>query len=138
MTQSILDWVAEAQAYIDKQNKAYPVVLREIPREQWPMDPGPNGPARVLRSSVFLMQVYQEARGVLRLTVQRNALNPDGSWVDGISWDDLQALKREAGYADRQAVEVYPADRDVVNVSNLRHLWLLPEGVSMPFAWRRR
>jgi hypothetical protein len=32
------------------------------------------------------------------------------------------------------AVEIYPADGDVVAVANMRHLWLLPEAPA--FAWR--
>lgn len=53
--------------------------------------------------------------------------------MDGITWDELQALKRQCGFGDRFAVEVYPADLDVVNVGNLRHLWVL-QG-ALPFAW---
>lgn len=59
-----------------------------------------------------------------------------GRWVDGISWDDLQRLKREAGYGESDAVEVYPADSDVVNVANMRHLWILETPIR--FAWRSR
>lgn len=33
------------------------------------------------------------------------------------------------------AVEIYPAERDIVNVANMRHLWVLPE--RLPFGWRR-
>jgi len=54
-------------------------------------------------------------------------------WVDGITWDDLQRLKREAGYGDREAVEVYPPAACVVNEANIRHLWILPS--RMPFSW---
>ena len=32
-------------------------------------------------------------------------------------------------------MECYPADRDVVNVANMRHLWLLHDLV-LPFFWR--
>lgn len=33
------------------------------------------------------------------------------------------------------AGEVFPAESDVVNVANMRHLWLLRE--PPPFGWRR-
>ena len=33
------------------------------------------------------------------------------------------------------AVEVFPADDQVVNVANMRHLWVLPE--PLPFAWEK-
>lgn len=70
-----------------------------------------------------------------RIAVMRTSLQPDGQrWKGNISWDDLQRLKREAGYGDVDALEVYPRDRDVVNVANVRHLWLMPDGID--FAWR--
>lgn len=54
---------------------------------------------------------------------------------DGISWDALQEIKGAVGYADRDAVEIYPRDADVVNVANMRHLWITPEPIA--FAWRK-
>jgi hypothetical protein len=45
-------------------------------------------------------------------------------------------IKNAVGYQDRDAVEVYPSQTDVVNVSNMRHLWILPE--KLDFAWRRQ
>ena len=45
---------------------------------------------------------------------------------DAITWDELQRLKAEAGFADRWAVEVFPPDAQVVNIANIRHLFLLP------------
>ena len=117
-----------------RENLSWPIALREIPREQWP---SPNDAcAHVWRSQSFLVQEYKPTvAGVIRLSVNRTSLRGDGRWDDGISWDELQKIKQETGYGDRFAVEVYPADDDVVNVGNLRHLWLLPE--PPPFAWRR-
>jgi hypothetical protein len=54
-------------------------------------------------------------------------LNRRQRFVDGIAWEDLQRLKAEIGKGDYCAVEIYPRDRDLVNVANMRHLWLLPE-----------
>ena len=87
-----------------------------------------------MRSRQFLVQLFSEPRGIIRLSASRSILRGDGLWEDGITWDELQRLKAEAGYGDRFAVEVYPADTDVVNVGNLRHLWILPE--PLEFAWR--
>jgi hypothetical protein len=56
-------------------------------------------------------------------------------WADNITWDELQALKTQCGYGGHDAVEVYPPTRDVVNVANIRHLWVLAE--KLPFAWRK-
>ena len=93
-------------------------------------------PIACLRSRRFMVQVYPATgRFPMRLTIQRTAVNDTGGWVDGITWDEMQRLKREAGYGELCAVEVYPPDSEVVNVANLRHLWLLPE--PPPFMWRR-
>ena len=117
-----------------RENLGWPIALREIPREQWP---SPNDAcARVWRSSAFLVQEYKPTvGGVIRLSVNRTIMRGDGRWDDGISWDELQKIKQETGHGDRFAVEVYPSDDDVVNVGNLRHLWILPEPPA--FAWRR-
>ena len=115
--------------------------LREIPFDEWTPSQraNPARPLRVLRSRDFLVQVYNEGHyGVLvRLSINRARLNAAGTrWEDGITWDDLQRLKAEAGYADFDAVEVYPQQAEVVNVANVRHLWIMAEPLS--FAWRSR
>jgi hypothetical protein len=56
-------------------------------------------------------------------------------WVDGITWDQLQEIKRGVGLGDKLAVEVYPEDKNIVNVANMRHLFVLPERPL--FAWAR-
>ena len=68
------------------------------------------------------------------MSIHRTDLNADGEWVDGIRWEELQRLKAECGFGDRDAVEVYPAEQDVVNVANFRHLWVMDE--PLDFAWR--
>ena len=117
-------------------NAKLPVTLQEVPRDQWP-DSQARNPllVRVLRSRGFLVQVFSEdGPAELRLSILRTTLDGD-RWQDGISWEELQRLKAEAGYGGRDAVEVYPADRDVVNVANIRHLWVMREPVA--FAWRK-
>lgn len=58
-----------------------------------------------------------------------------GEWADGISWDELMRIKSEVGYKDSWAVEVYPSDSHVINVANMRHLFLLKE--KPDFAWEK-
>ena len=48
---------------------------------------------------------------------------------------DLQRLKAECGYGGHDAVEVFPHALDVINVANMRHLWVM--GEPLTFAWRR-
>ncbi len=56
-------------------------------------------------------------------------------WVihDGtITWDQLQDIKNTAWGEDARAIEVYPAQSDVVNTLNCRHLWRLGFGDFAP------
>ena len=46
-------------------------------------------------------------------------------WDDGISWDQIQEIKSLVGYGDKWAVECFPPDQEVVNVANMRHIWIL-------------
>lgn len=117
---------------LEKENAKQPTVLREVPRDQWP---DPFAPVlRLLRSRDFLVQIHQaKAPADVRISVNHSDV-VGGEWRDGITWEELQRIKRECGYGDRDAVEVFPSDIDVVNVANMRHLWVMLDPVS--FAWR--
>lgn len=122
----------EQRRKLARESAKFPAALTEIPRSQWPNPDGPQ--LRVLRSRDFLVQEFHaEGPAIVRLSI--NVTSLDGQrWKDGISWDDLQRLKAEAGYPMHDAVEIYPRAIDVVNVANMRHLWVMRDLV--PFAWR--
>ena len=94
-------------------------------------------PIRAWRNRKYVVQLYAETStafpGLLRLTVTRASIDTQGKFQAEITWDELQAIKREVGFGDWYGVEVYPRDCDVVNESNMRHLWLLP--VDLPIGW---
>ena len=118
---------------LERDNAKLPATLREVPRDEWPNPTAPQ--LRVLRSRDFLVQEFAaDGPARVRLSVCRTALAGD-RWQDGIAWDDLQRLKRECGYGNADAIEVFPADADVVNVANMRHLWVMAEPVAC--AWRK-
>jgi hypothetical protein len=90
---------------------------------------------RVWRSRDFLVQLFDEAGG--RLSICRARLAANGQrWADGITWDELMEVKAGVGFGDRWAVEVFPPDAAVVDVANMRHLWIL-DGVP-PYGWNTR
>ena len=91
-------------------------------------------PFEVWRSRHFLVQLFNED-GVTRITVNRTHKPNGRDWAEGVSWDDLMQVKREIGRADLWAVELYPPDQHIVNLANMRHLWLLDEPPA--FGWRR-
>jgi len=111
---------------LNRDNAEWPTTLAVVPREQWPsglaqmMDP----PIAVWRSRDFLVQIYAIRQGAQRLSVMRTAWTIAGA-KDGITWDDLQRLKGECGFSEAMAVEIFPPNRRVVNVANMRHLFVL-------------
>ena len=109
--------------------------FKEVPKAQWPQKLHDPKRTHVWANSYFLVQEFREEEGVIRLTVNITGMGMNARWKDGITWDALQEIKNAVGYADWDAVEIYPAEHDVVNVANMRHLWILPE--PLPFAWRR-
>lgn len=113
----------------------FPEKLTAVPSEEIPNEEG--CPLQVWRSRKYLAQLYAVIQpnypGMMRLSVCRTTLNANGRWDDGLSWDELQAVKAEVGFAAWYGVEVYPPEGEVVNVANFRHLWLLPE--ALPIGW---
>lgn len=90
----------------------------------------------VWRSKKFLAVLWREQSGAMRLSVNRTTIQLNGKWEDRITWDELMQVKREMGLGETHAIEIYPADSCVVNVANMRHLWILDE--AHPFTWMGR
>ena len=97
--------------------------MKEVSKEKWPRDDDPTR-MQVFVSGLFLAQVFKVG-DVVRLSINRITMNASGRWDDNITWDELQDAKRDCGYGDMLAVEVYPQDKDIVNDANMRHLWIL-------------
>jgi hypothetical protein len=117
---------------LEAENRKWPLTMRSVARRDWP-DSAPDHLAEVWRSRYFLCQVYREQDGMERLSINRTSHTGD-SWEDAMTWDELMEVKRQVGRGHRDALEVYPADKDIVNVANFRHLWVPLAPVW--FAWR--
>ena len=118
-------------------NARLPLHLEGVPRSEWPHSglASDHQPVAMWRSRHFLVSQYRApAPAVARPSIHRTTLDGD-RWADGITWDELQRLKCEAGFDECWAVEAYPPAREVVNVANIRHLWLLPEAPA--YFWRK-
>lgn len=121
---------------MERDNAKHGKTLAKVPKELWPRVIVANPPIEVWRSKDFLVQVFQESfPGVQRMTACRTSF-ARGGYVDGISWEQLQTLKRECGRGDKDAVEIYPADDDVVNIANMRHLFIFDQ--LFPLTWRNK
>lgn len=115
-----------------------PDALTEIPNSMWPVQISTgSGPQRtkVWHSKRWLAQLFDEEpfQGIdtRRLSVCRVTLGADGHWDQNITWDDLYAVKADVGFADWYGIEIYPPSRHLVNVANMRHLWLLAEPIQI-------
>ena len=122
-----------------KRAAEWPAQLAEVPADQWPprRPDQTEYPERLWRSRSYLVQqvACKPFAGieVRRLSVNRVTIGSSGHWDADIPWEDLQQIKRETGHADWYGVEVFPRDRDLVNVANMRHLWLLAK--PLPIGW---
>ncbi len=123
-----------------KRAASWPEKLTPVDPSEWP--PRREGqaeyPYAVWRSKRYLVQLYEckerfDGQRVVRLSVNYSTVGADGGWGQGMSWDELQAIKYDVGFGDRYAIEVYPRDWDVVNVANMRHLWILVK--PLPIGW---
>lgn len=125
----------EMKRYLKKTSKKYPPCLVEIPYEELSEELKKiSKHLKLLRSNKFLVQIYSEDDPCLvRLSICRTAITGK-TWTGDITWDELMQIKRECGYEDFDALEVYPKDIDIINVTNMRHLFVMKEPVS--FAWR--
>lgn len=75
----------------------------------------------------FFQQVTTELGIIDNLMVRRNDAKPVRSWAD------MQRIKNELCGENRIAVEVYPSEKTLVDQANIYHLWVFPEGFTLPF-----
>lgn len=125
-----------ARAYLREQNKKWPMRLAVVPREEWPnaMLAMRAAPDAVWRSRTILVQRYPKSNGAIRLSISRTEMEEGGGWAQDLSWERLQEIKEELGYGPMCAVEIFPPEADVVNVANMRHLWIVDHAPD--FMWR--
>ena len=127
--------VRARRKFLAAENKKWPATMTEVPREEWPGCYA-GTVVNAWRSAWFFAALHLDAHRYRRLSVNRTQIDDRGQWVDGLNWDDLMLIKRQCGFGADHAVEVYPSDADVVNVANVRHLWILD--APLPFVWKMR
>jgi hypothetical protein len=82
----------------------------------------------------YSVQISDEATDwglVVHLWLRRH----DGEMVR--SWADMQRIKNELVGPERVAVEVFPPVSQLIDNANIAHLWVMPDGFSLPFSLKR-
>lgn len=102
--------------------------------------------AFVDRANGWAVQVWEKAtagcngtpwEGTLRVAVKHSLGRTPETFTGRkhsvpITWDDLQAIK-DHFWPDRIAIEIYPPKEKIVDIADLRWLWVLPVGAILPF-----
>jgi hypothetical protein len=52
------------------------------------------------------------------------------------TWAELQRIKNELVGPEREAVQCFPKESDLVDEADMYHLWIAPEGEPLPFNFR--
>ena len=121
-----------------------PDTLKEVPRSQWPYEN--KDCLHVYKNANTVIQVLDNKapatantpwEGTLLVSIKHTrAKNPKqyakGSHDIEITWDDLYAVKKHL-WPNQIALEIHPPTADLVNVANMRWLWILPTGAMIPF-----
>jgi len=76
---------------------------------------------------VVLIRPVDTPFGEAQHACMRNAAGID------IPWAEKQRIKNELFGPERTAIEVFPAESELVDAANMYHIWLLPEGCDLPF-----
>lgn len=89
-------------------------------------------------SKYFDVVVFKHTDGTQRLHINRRVVDIEAkNWKGDITWDELMEIKRQCGRGDKLAVEVFPADKNIINNQNIRHLWIIDEA-QVPFVWAHK
>ena len=74
----------------------------------------------IWKSKDFRVHSYKD-NGCIRLDIEKI----DGT--DSITWDEMQKIKDDCGFANKDAIEFYPANDAVINTGNWRHIYIFNE-----------
>lgn len=108
----------------------------EISRVSW-NEPIPKNLVKVWENNRFLVQRYHEEHSIRLTVIKKEAAYFENGlpiWKEGITWDELQGIKDALGFYDSWFVEIYPPKEHIINVANMRHLWIITEP---NFGWKK-
>lgn len=80
--------------------------------------------------SVMSRQIKTEWGVVEHVTIKPMV---GGMWSGDVPWSVKQEIKDELFGIRATAIEVFPARKNLVDVADVYHLWVLPKNMSLPF-----
>ena len=86
----------------------------------WESDDGYNVGSRLIRTAIGVVE---------HVTIQRSGTFKGGD----IPWAVKQEIKDELFGIRATAIEVFPAKKNLIDVMDIYHLWILPKDFKMPF-----
>ena len=108
---------------------SYPDTLEVVPENDpnLPYSSHPQDIEHIYRSKKYTVIVWNVPAGK-KLSISRNEWDSHtGRYKDQITWDEIMEIKRQVGFGEQNAVEFYPPDSEVINIANVRHIWILPK-----------
>ena len=121
---------------LEKDNAKRPDKLSPLEKGKWPGGVFEDvSRIEVMISRYYMVQIFDERNGVKRISCNRTTIDQFGQWEENLTWDELMEVKRQAGYGESYAVEVLPDDSNIVNIANMRHIWIMPHPI---VGWRKK
>ncbi len=89
------------------------------------------GLVRAYNNHTYSVQVFAVVESRLGLVTPLGIRRHDQGL--NFPWYDLQRIKNEVTDPERAAIEVFPAESDLVDDANMRWMWVLESGVKFKF-----
>jgi hypothetical protein len=92
-----------------------------------------KGLVEIWASRYFFVRIFRHYDNTQRLSIHRTKfITEQCKWVDGITWDEIQDIKRQCGRGGRRAYEIFPEDDNIINNGNYRHIWIPSDPNTFP------
>lgn len=93
-----------------------------------------TGKAKLFKNGLYTVTVFyldvNGEDGVIQIAIRRNDRKASRDWRH------FQKIKNEIVGAEREAIEIYPPESQLMDTANSYHLWVLPKGQQIPFGYR--
>lgn len=86
-------------------------------------------PDQVWANDIYEVFVLDNEKGATHLSIKRY----DRAAIR--NWRHLQQIKNEVCGEEREGLEIFPSESRLADNANQLHIWVLPEGLEVPFGW---